>query len=169
MGIYYQLAEALRYPYPRQFEDIEKEIGKLPSGMGSNTLNTFIQKMQEYTLTEREELYTRTLDLNPMAAPYVGYHAWGESYQRGAFMSKLNQIISQLGINKEGELPDHLIPILRCLEVSSAPIPNLDEIFLKSIKTMRKNLKSSEPDNPYNDLLAAIESAYKSGKPGLEQ
>lgn len=168
MGIYQQLAEALRYPYPSQFEDIKKELGKHADGSGSDALYTFIQRMQEYSLTEREELYTRTLDLNPLAAPYVGYHAWGESYQRGAFMSRLNQIMLKLRINKQGELPDHLIPILRCLDVSPSPIPDFDGVFIKSIKAMRKNLRSSEPDNPYNDLFAAIESAYKSVKSELE-
>ena len=31
-----------------------------------------------------EELHARTLDLNPPAAPYVGYQTWGESYRAAA-------------------------------------------------------------------------------------
>jgi nitrate reductase delta subunit len=168
MGIYQQLAEALQYPYQDQFINLQKNLDQSVNGSVKKSLTKFIQKMQDLSLSEREELYTRTLDLNPLAVPYVGYHAWGESYKRGAFMSGLNKMMDQLGINKDGELPDHLVPILRYLEVSSSPIHELNEVFLKSIKTMRKDLKSLESDNPYNDLLAAIESAYKSSKSDLE-
>ena len=46
-----------------------------------------------------EELHTRTLDLNPPAAPYVGYQTWGESYQRGAFLAKMNRALAETGMD----------------------------------------------------------------------
>ena len=51
------------------------------------------------SLGEWEELHTRTLDLNPPAAPYVGYQIWGDSYQRGAFLAKMNRALVEAGVD----------------------------------------------------------------------
>jgi nitrate reductase delta subunit len=120
----------------------------------------FLKKMKGLSLAQREELHTRTLDLNPLAAPYIGYQIWGESYQRGAFMSRLNQEFVKHGIDKEGELPDHLIPILRYLTITNEPIPELSKVLPQALKAMRIKLKKAESDNPYLHLLKAVENTF---------
>lgn len=160
MHKYKLLAEALRYPHPGQLDNLESGIVEHESNSQSKPFKKFLKEMKGLTLAQREELHTRTLDLNPLAAPYVGYQIWGESYQRGAFMSKLNQEMVKLEIDKEGELPDHLIPILRYLYASTDPIPELNQVLHRAIKTMRKNLKKAEDDNPYIYLLKAVEDTF---------
>ena len=65
----------------------------------------FVEKIVPLSLSEQEELFTRTLDLSPLSAPYVGYHVWGESYKRGEFMAALNKEMKELGVDLDGELP----------------------------------------------------------------
>ena len=159
MSIYTFLAEAFSYPFSGQIEILNVSLEKARNGSKSAVIDKFIQVIEALSLAEREELYTRTLDLSPLTAPYVGYQLWKESYKRGAFMSELNHEMNALGIDKAGELPDHLIPVLRYLDAAPNPLPALLEALPKALKKMRKELKKAEPQNPYRYLLAAISPA----------
>ena len=160
MGIYALLAEALRYPAPGRIEQLEAGLLEMPNGATKRTFAKFVQNVQSLSLTAWEELYTHTLDLNPRTAPYVAYQIWGDSYKRGTFMARLNRQMQILNIEKDGELPDHLVPMLRYLYViaarDSAPPNDLVEIFEPGIEKMRKVLRKEESDNPYLYLFEAI-------------
>ena len=156
------LAEALRYPRPGQIDELYTKITKLNGQFGNKTFAKFLAQIQSLSLSEQEELYTRTLDLSPLAAPYVGYQIWGESYKRGEFMAQLNHEMKVHKIDLEGELPDHLRPILQYLSISSSPLPELIEVLEKSIKKMHDSLKKTEKDNPFLLLFDAIGTESKS-------
>ena len=143
------MAEALRYPHPGQVNALYTKVSKLNGQLGNKTFANFLAKTESLSLSEQEELFTRTLDLSPLAAPYVGYQIWGESYKRGEFMAALNSELKAHEIDLEGELPDHLRPILQYLSATSEPLPELVEVFGKSIKKMRNSLKKNDKDNPY--------------------
>jgi len=155
-------AQALCYPYPGQVDQLEKDAQNAPNKSGSKAFAKFIAAVKQLSLTEQEELFTRTLDLSPLTAPYVGYQIWGESYKRGEFMAALNQEMKTYDINLEGELPDHLRPILDYLDAAPAPHPALLEVLEKSVQSMRKALKKNEADNLYLHLFTAIEQACAS-------
>src|SRR5512143_1503396 len=111
MTLFELLAKAFTYPYPGLLGELEAglaEAGRVP---GRDGLAAFIKQIAKLSVSEWEELCTRTLDLSPAAAPYVGFQVWGESYQRGEFMSKLNRLMYELDINPGGELPDHIAPV----------------------------------------------------------
>ncbi len=161
MGTYTLLAEALRYPAPGRIESLEAGLMEMPKGSAKPAFSAFVERIQRLSLAEWEELHTHTLDLNPTVAPYVGYQNWGDSYKRGTFMAEMNRELQELGIEKEGDLPDHLIPILRYLDVISSGNSTLVdsellEIFEPAVQKMRKILRKSEPDNPYIHLFDAI-------------
>ncbi|MBT3321292.1 MAG: nitrate reductase [Anaerolineae bacterium] len=156
------MAEALRYPHPGQIDALYTKVSRLNGQLGNKYFADFLAKIEELSLSESEELFTRTLDLSPLAAPYVGYQMWGESYKRGEFMAALNHELKAHEIDLEGELPDHLRPILQYLSVSSEPLPELLEVLEKSIKSMHNSLKKSEKDNPYLLLFDAIAAESKS-------
>jgi nitrate reductase assembly molybdenum cofactor insertion protein NarJ len=65
-------------------------------------------------------------------------------------------------IDLDGELPDHLRPILQYISISSSPLPELIEVLEKAIKAMRDSLKKTEKDNPYLLLFDAIRTESKS-------
>ena len=156
MGTYALLAEALRYPAPGRIEILQSGAIEMPEGAVKLAFNAFVVGVQDLSLGEWEELHTRTLDLNPPAAPYVGYQAWGDSYQRGALMASLNQTFQASEIDLDGELPDHLIPILRYLDGPSPLIPELTEVLEPSVRKMLDGLRKAEASNPYTHLLEAI-------------
>lgn len=160
-SFYAILADVLCYPAPGQLQTIEAELADLESGSQKKSLERFLKRIGGLSLGEWEELHTRTLDLNPPAAPYVGFQVWGESYQRGVFLSKMSRASMEAEINIEGELPDHLIPILRYLAHISDPLPELIEIFPQAMERMHVTLRKADPDNPYLEILEAVQEQTK--------
>jgi nitrate reductase delta subunit len=157
MGTYTALAEAMRYPWPGQLKTLQQHLEPIPNGSPRQALAAFVNYVQSVPLAEREELYTRTWDLDPVAAPYLGFQIWGENYKRGNFMAQLNQVLKDNGVDLAGELPDHLVPVLRYLDRAEQPSPALLEILDKAVRAMRQAfLDKSETRNPYLSLLDAI-------------
>lgn len=148
-------AETFRYPAPGRLEILERGLQSL-RGAALQGYTAFVKGIQSLSLSEWEELYTRTWDLNPTAAPYIGYQIWGENYQRGNFMASLNRKMLEQGIDADGELPDHLIPVLRYLAIDSTPLPELLEIFPSAIERIRNTLQKADPDNPYTRLVDSL-------------
>jgi nitrate reductase delta subunit len=161
MSMYLLLSEAFTYPYPGLLEGLKdgcREVRKSPARDG---LETFLKKIEKLSLAEWEELCTQTLDLSPAAAPYIGFQVWGESYQRGEFMSRLNRGLAELGIDSEGELPDHLAPILLYLEAAREPLPDLLENFEPAVNRMAAILREKDRSNPYISLFEAALAAFR--------
>lgn len=159
MGTYGFLSEAFRYPAPGRFESLKADWQSLPDSEAKNASKEFLKQIQPLTIEEWEELYTRTLDLSPATAPYVGYQIWGESYQRGNFLAGMNRALQSEGLDAGGELPDHLVPVLRYLERASPPLPELLENLEPALRRMHGTLRKAEPDNPYLTLLEAVMKA----------
>jgi len=155
MSIQALLAEACRYPQPGLIEQLEAGLTEADRSPEREALSKFVHKVSKLSLSEWEELYTRTLDLSPEVAPYIAFQVWGESYQRGEFMSKMNRVLFEQGIETEGELPDHLIPVLRYLSITDNPFPELVEHFEPAVKRMANELRKKDAKNPYNHLFAA--------------
>lgn len=65
-----------------------------------------------------EEIYTGLFELDASHHPYVGYHLFGESYKRSAFLVGLKERYRHYGIACGTELPDHVAIILRFLAVN---------------------------------------------------
>jgi nitrate reductase delta subunit len=156
MGSNAILAEAFRYPSPDRLERLEEWTLDLPPGPVKNCLAGFLWKVLNLSLGEWEELYTRTWDLNPLAVPYVGFQLWGEDYRRGNFMARLRSAYREAGVELEGELPDHLVPVLQYLDRATEPLPELLEVLPQAIEKMAAALKKSERDNPYLILIGSI-------------
>ena len=157
MGSAAVIASCLDYPEPGHLERLSSAIDELGPGSIRGRLESFIDAIGELSLGEWEELHTRTLDLSPSFVPYVGHVIWGESYRRGAFMADLNREMSLLGVERRGELPDHLGPILRYLDVASSPVEDLVAVLPKAVDTMSAELAEADSSNPYRHVLAAVE------------
>lgn len=155
------LAQAFCYPEEGGAGRLAAGEACLPEGAVKRAFGAFLEKTTRLGLSEWEELYTRTLDLNPLAAPYVGFQTWGESYQRGTFLANLNRELLEWGIDTGGELPDHLIPVLRYLGVCPEPLPELIQALDPALQRMAAVLRSTEPENPYVDLLDAARELCK--------
>jgi len=149
------VAEALCYPAPGRIEQLEDGLARLAAGPVRANLAAFVDRVRALPLGAWEELHTRTLDLNPPAAPYVGFQTWGESYQRGTFLSLLSRTLAEARVDPAGELPDHLIPVLRYLGQASDPLPDLVAVLEPAVRRMLQVLRKADPPNPYIAVLEA--------------
>lgn len=159
MNTFAVLAEAFTYPRPGLLEELEHYVADWPPGSIRTALERFLAAIRPLSLAAWEELYTRTWDLNPLAAPYLGFHRWGESYARGDFMAQLNAAYRRWQIATEGELPDHLIPVFRYLAATEEILPQLVEVLPFALRAMYKALREADHDNPYLHLLEAAREA----------
>jgi nitrate reductase molybdenum cofactor assembly chaperone NarJ/NarW len=153
------LAEAFAYPAPGRLAALRTSSASLPNGAAKDAYSAFLRGIEPLTLGAWEELHTRTLDLDPPAAPYVGYQMWGETYQRGAFLAKMSRALAETGVETDGELPDHLAPCLRYLAAAADPLPDLVDAFGPAVDRILKALREAQPDNPYIRLLQAVQAA----------
>lgn len=153
------IALALRYPTEERLVTLRAEIGGLPTGGAEKELRRFAEKIERLDLRTLEEVFTTTFDLTPIVAPYVGHLAWGDSYERGAFMAEIQGAMRSVGVDPEGELPDHLEPILRYLAATDEPIEALKPILVPAVTNMEKTLKKADSKNPYLHVLTATRIA----------
>ncbi len=91
-----------------------------------------------------EELYTGVFDLDPICHPYVGYHMFGESYKRSAFMVMLKEQFRKHGFEHRGpDLPDRLSTLLRFLSVCDDDDLAQEIIELGMVPALDKMMKGA--------------------------
>lgn len=151
-----RLATAFQYPTPDRLAELERTADEMENGTVKRRFRAFVNELHGLSLPEWEELHTRSLDLSPLFVPYVGWVTWGENYQRGEFMAEMKGALEFEGVPMNGELPDHLDPVLRYLAVADSPLPSLAQAFPAAVATMTKKLKESDDTSPYLHLLKAI-------------
>ncbi len=123
---------------------------------GSSELEKFCWFMYDTKLSNLQEMFTQTFDMNPGTCLDLGWHLYGEAYQRGVFMVKIREMLRQQGINESSELPDHLSHILAVLPGIS---PEDQEIFVQKyvLPAMKKILKGFEgTENPYQNVICFL-------------
>ena len=155
MGNFKMLAEVFRYPYSAQLEVLREGLETVGDPQLRAALKTFLERMRTQSLDGREMLFTRTFDLNPVAAPYLGWHIWGEDFKRAAFMARLQQEQRKWGVSAEGELPDHLVPVFEYLEAADPPGEEVLQVLVPALSEMKNELQKQDPENLYLPVLAA--------------
>jgi nitrate reductase delta subunit len=78
-------------------------------------LGEFLDKTRGFSLEDLQELYAATFDLDPACSLEVGWHLFGENYERGEFLVKMRGELRRLGVAESTELPDHLTHALAAL------------------------------------------------------
>ncbi|MHB9078462.1 MAG: nitrate reductase molybdenum cofactor assembly chaperone [Pirellulaceae bacterium] len=152
------LAYALSYPHDcfleRLREAVERARVETPAAV--EPLVAFIAAVEPLSVEQREELYTRTFDINPVCSLEIGWQLFGEEYHRGALLVRLRSELRRHGIEESTELPDHLTHVLSLLD-------RMDEHEARSfanccvIPAVDKMLVAFEDqDNPYGRLLLAV-------------
>lgn len=157
------VAMALRYPTTDGLVALSGAIEALPKGSAENELRKFHRKIEGMELRDIEEMFTTTFDLTPVVVPYVGHLAWGDSYERGAFMADIQGAMRSVGVDPHGELPDHIEPILRYLAATDQPLDSLKPVLVPAITKMEKTLKKADSKNPYVHVLVAARIVAEEG------
>jgi len=149
------VALAMRYPTPDGLVTLHAGVDALPKGGAEREMRRFIKDIDKMSFEDLEVLYTSTFDLTPVVAPYVGHLVWADSYERGGFMARLQGAMFAVGVDPDGELPDHLDPILRYLSATDEPMSDLKPILVPAVTKMEKTLKKADSKNPYLHVLTA--------------
>ncbi|BCS52457.1 nitrate reductase molybdenum cofactor assembly chaperone [Geobacter sp. SVR] len=75
----------------------------------------FVEYLRASELGELQEEYVRTFDFNPLCAPYLSHHLYGDNNKKGAFMIRLKELYRQHAFTpRTCELPDHVAILFDC-------------------------------------------------------
>jgi nitrate reductase delta subunit len=164
-------ASILTYPS----EDYKERVARCTALIADSTFGSGDAKLRaltnmeefkfatkELSIADLEEFYTRTFDINPVSSLEVGWHLHGETYERGAFLVTMRDVLRQCSIEESSELPDHLTHAL--LAVGRMSDEEAAEfVSTRLLKAMDKMLEGfSEKENPYEHVLQAIKILLKS-------
>lgn len=119
-------------------------------------LSRFADHLRGLCTADQQELFTQTFDLNPVCSLELGWHLFGENYDRGLLLVKMRQQLRLYGLEESTELPDHLTCALRLLarmEQESAAV-FAEAIVLPALEKMLAALRGKE--NPYENVLEAV-------------
>ena len=115
--LYDRLAALLRYPDAAYLGDVDAchraLAGEDP--VVAEPVEQFAADMRGLTVTQLEELFTHTFDINPVCSLEVGWQLFGEEYARGTFLVRMRQEMRRFGLAESTELPDHLTHVLAIL------------------------------------------------------
>ncbi|HEY9703703.1 MAG TPA: nitrate reductase molybdenum cofactor assembly chaperone [Allocoleopsis sp.] len=157
--IYHIFSKWLAYPTNNIQDQLTKNsilINQYPEV--DQLVGEFINFLINTPLSNQEEIYTSTFDLNPTCYPYLGYQLFGDGYQRGDFLVKLKAKYHLYGfVSDSDELADHLTIVLEFLSRLSPDEKLFQELIedglIPGIEKMQAGFKET---NPYSQLLAGL-------------
>jgi len=111
------LAALLHYPEADYVNGAERCFEALGGGDAEAAvlLGKFLAQTRDCTMEDLQALYTSTFDLDPMCTLDLGWHLFGEKYERGEFLVKMRVELRRLGVGESHELPDHITHALEAL------------------------------------------------------
>lgn len=159
MNMYDGLARLLSYPRHEFRTDMEhcREYLIQEHSDAAKLVDAFGDATAEHSYDQMEELFARTFDLNPQCSQEVGWHLFGESYDRGAFLVWMRQQLRKYDLTESVELPDHLTHVLWVLgrmERAEADAFSAEAV-LPAVQKMLPGLTGK--DNPFEQVLRTVE------------
>ena len=125
--------------------------------------------VEQHDLWELEEAYTSTFDVNPACALEIGWHLFGEEYDRGLMLVRLREELRRFGLSESCELPDHLTHVLPLIgEMSEDEAKRFVSACVQpaEAKMQQALAHSHSPYKSVIDALAAvIQSVWGEGRP----
>jgi len=160
MGIesYHRLADLYEYPTEGYLDRVNASGAFVAQAYpkASHWLETFVELLPDGELRAKQELYTRSFDVQAITTLDVGYVLFGEDYKRGELLANLMRE-HRLADNECGtELGDFLPNLLRLLpkmEDRALAEELVQEIIVPALRKM-----IAEFDGP---LMAKKDANYK--------
>lgn len=164
------LARLLRYPedgYQKNVSALRAHL-EATNSPSSADIASFDDAVRKLPLSDCEELFTRTFEINPACALEVGWQLYGENYERGNFIVSMRQGMKLFDLPESSELPDHLSHVLQSVGRMKAEQASefIGKLVLPAVKKMNEGLK--DKDNPYRFVLNGILSELKARTTELE-
>ena len=126
-------------------------------------LERFTFAVRRISITELQELYADTFDLNASCTLDVGWHLFGDRFERGAFLSELRPELQAAGIAEGAELPDYLPHLLILMErASPARAAALGQLIRPAVEKLEAALHARS--SPYEHLVRSAFTAACRGE-----
>lgn len=114
---YYYLSILFDYPWDK--EAIRTAAAGLSGLLAQQGLQSDISLFEEYvaasSLGALQEEYVRTFDFNPLCAPYLSHHLYGDHSKKSDFMISLKELYRRHDFTpRTCELPDHVSILFDC-------------------------------------------------------
>ena len=157
------LAATLRYPTPETAAHASAALAALPAAglpaAAAEPLAAALEQLSawltEIRLEEAQERYTPLFDLSPVCTLHVGYHLFGESYERGALLSGLRAELRKHDVSAGQDLPDFLPVLLELLGRLSAEDRALLVGDALAPALVKMNAALAASTDPWSALLRA--------------
>jgi nitrate reductase molybdenum cofactor assembly chaperone len=158
------LAALLEYPsasFGAQVEECRAVASRLKPEVAAG-VERFADAVRGLSRSALQELYTQTFDLNAACTLDIGWHLFGEQYERGRFLSELRPQLAAAGIDEKGELPDYLPRLLLLLHRSDPTrTAELREMVRRAVEKIAGALH--ERRSPYEYLVTSAFAAASRG------
>ena len=157
------VAVGLEYPYPGSAEKTRAAADTVRRFEGGPAKEATVQALENLAVWveqavpgEPEERYSRLFDLSPVCTLNLGYHLFGESYERGALLAGLTSELAAVGLTAGDEIPDHLTVLLRLLGRLSPEDARilLNEALLPGLAQVLTKLAQST--DPWSEVIRAL-------------
>lgn len=121
-----------------------------------------------YDTGQVEEAYAATFDMSPRCTLDLGWHLFGEAYGRGALLVQIGARLRKHGIEKSGELADHLPNVIRLLgRLDDGDASMLVSTSIRpALNVIHQNL--SRDENAYQNLIGALMAVLRVHFPETE-
>jgi len=161
--IYLRFGDLLDYPTPDLLSQARTcaDLLKLDYPEAAGQIQSFAEWVESSPLGRLEEIYTGTFDMNPACYIFAGFILFGESFNRGKFLVRLQKEYRERGFSAGNELADHLAVMFRFMGILD-PDEHTAQLLLKEcfgpvLAKMNTGFKSeNENPNPYRQVLRAI-------------
>lgn len=158
-----RLAFLLEYPSTGFDEALDEcRRAAAPGSDAAAAVERFAAGVGGLVRSQRQELYTETFDLNARCTMDIGWHLFGDRYERGAFLGDLRARLAAAGIAERDELPDYLPRLLVLMDRSApAATAELRDTVRRGVDQLVAALHDRQ--SPYEHLVKCAFAAASRG------
>ncbi|MCC7033689.1 MAG: nitrate reductase molybdenum cofactor assembly chaperone [Acidobacteria bacterium] len=125
-------------------------------------LAEYAARLDGLSAAAMQEQFIAAFDFDPKCSLDIGWHLYGENYDRGDFLVRLRDLLTRHGIAEDHELPDHLPHVLHLLGrlPADAAASLAAESVAPAVAKILEGLAARE--GPYPALMRAVQATVSS-------
>lgn len=121
-------------------------------------LAAFAAALDPLSTADVQEKFVQTFEMNPDTTLDIGWHLYGEQYERGEFLVTARRALRRYEVEESAELPDHLshlIPLIDRMDTEERATFTT-EYLAPALTKILSGLKG----NIFENLVAAVARLY---------